>query len=42
MKPNKALTANQKVKQKAQTEVADGIQTLTVINMTELEALSQQ
>ena len=35
-------TANQKLKQNAQTQNADGMQAFSVLNMTQLEAKSQQ
>ena len=37
-----APTANQKLKQNAQTQDADGRQAMSVFYMTQLEAISQQ
>ena len=37
-----AQTANQKLKQNALTQDADGIQALSVLYMTQLEAIFQQ
>ena len=50
MKPNNsgkdiqpgAETANGKLKQKAQTQDTDGMQAISVLNMTDLEEMSQQ
>ena len=50
MKPNnagkniwlRAQTLNQKLKQNAQTQDADGMQALSVLNTTKLEGISQQ
>ena len=38
----RAQTANQKLKQNAQTQDADGMQALSVIYITQLDAISQQ
>ena len=37
-----AQSANQKLKQKVQTQYDDGMQDLSALNMTQLEALFQQ
>ena len=50
MKPNNAgkdiwqrvQTVNQKLKQNAQTQDVDGMQAMSVLYMTQLEAVSQQ
>ena len=38
----KASTTNKKLKQDAQTQDIDGMQTVSVVNMTQLEALPEQ
>ena len=50
MKPNNvgkgmwlmAQTASQKLKQNAETQDVDGMQALSILNTTKLEAISQQ